>query len=71
MLIKLAKIRRKVVNNEVWYEQFKLRRVEDDLKEDSVRKAFKRGRIWLQDHDYTREYDGKVWFIDEPDRQDI
>jgi hypothetical protein len=21
----------------------------------------------LQDHDYTREYDGKAWFIDEPD----
>ena len=61
---------RKVVNSEVWYEQFKLRRAEDGLKEDSVRKAFKRGRIWLQDHDYTREYDGKAWFIDEPDGQD-
>ena len=42
----------------------------DDLKEDSVRKAFKRARNWLQDQDYTREYDGKAWFFDEPDRQD-
>lgn len=61
---------RKAVNSEVWYEQFKLRRAEDDLKEDSVRKAFKRARNWLQDHDYTREYGGKAWFFDEPDRQD-
>jgi hypothetical protein len=42
----------------------------DGLKEDSVRKVFNRARIWLQDHDYTREYDGKAWFIDEPDGQD-
>ena len=62
---------RKTANSEVWYEQFKLRRAEDDLKEDSVRKAFKRARNWLQDHDYTREYDGNVWYIDEPDRQDL
>ena len=41
------------------------------MKEDSVRKAFKRARNWLQDHDYTREYDGKAWLIDEPDRQPI
>ena len=53
------------MNGEGTFEQQR-----DDLKEDSVRKAFKRGRIWLQDHDYTREYDGKAWFIDEPDRQD-
>jgi hypothetical protein len=39
-------------------------------KTDSVRKAFKRGRDWLQDQDYTREYDGKAWFTDEPDGQD-
>ena len=62
---------RKVVNSEVWYEHFKLRRAEDDLKEDSVRKAFKRARNWLQDHDNTREYGGKAWFLDEPDRQPI
>jgi hypothetical protein len=44
--------------------------VEDTLKEDSVRKAFKRGRNWLQEHDYTGQYDCKAWFIDEPDGQD-
>ena len=62
---------RKVVNSDVWYEQFKLRRAGDDLKGDSVRKAFKRARNWLQDQDYTREYDDKAWFIDEADRQYI
>jgi len=62
---------RKIVNSEVWYEQFKLRRAEDGLKEDSVRKAFKRARNWLQDHNYTREYDHKIWFTDDADRQDI
>ena len=62
---------RKIVNSEVWYEQFTLRRAEDGLKEDSVRKAFKRARNWLQDHNYTREYDHKIWFADDADRQDI
>jgi hypothetical protein len=31
----------------------------------------RRARNWLQKHDYTREYDDKVWFIDETDGQDI
>ena len=33
--------------------------------------AFKRARNWLQDHNYTREYDQKIWFADDADRQDI
>jgi hypothetical protein len=36
-----------------------MRRASDDVQEDSNRKAFKRARNWLQDQDYTREYDGK------------
>ena len=62
---------RKVVNSEAWYREFKMRRASDHVQEDSNRKAFKRARDWLQDHDYTREYDDKVWLIDEADRQDI
>ena len=53
-----------------WYREFQMRRASDDVQEDSNRKAFKRARNWLQDQDYTREYDNKVWFIDETDRQD-
>ena len=54
-----------------WYHEFQMRRAGDDVQEDSTRKAFNRSRNWLQEHDYTREYDDKVWFIDETDRQDI
>jgi RecA-family ATPase len=61
---------RKIVNSEAWYLEFQMRRASDNVKEDNNRKAFKRARNWLQEHDYTREYDDKVWFIDEPDRQD-
>ena len=62
---------RRVVNAKAWYDEFKLRRANDDVKEDSLRTAFKRARNWLQDQDFTREYDDKVWFIDEADRKDI
>ena len=62
---------RRVVNVKAWYDEFKLRRANDEVKEDSIRSAFKRARNWLKDQDYTREYDDKVWFIDEADRQDI
>ena len=62
---------RKVVNSEAWYREFQMRRASDHVQEDSNRKAFKRARDWLQDYDYTREYDDKVWLIDEADRQDI
>ena len=62
---------RRIVSADKWYREFQMRRASDDVQEDSNRKAFKRARNWLQDQDYTREYDGKVWFIDETDRQDI
>ncbi|MEN8746848.1 hypothetical protein [Marivita sp.] len=62
---------RRIVSADDWYREFQMRRAEDDVLEDSTRKAFKRARNWLQEHDYTREYDDKVWFIDETDGQDI
>ena len=62
---------RSIVSADEWYREFTMRRASEDVKEDSNRKAFKRARNWLQDQDYTREYDDKVWFIDETDRQDI
>jgi hypothetical protein len=31
----------------------------------------KRAQNWFQDHGYTREHDGKVWFVDKPGEQDI
>lgn|GEM_PF-659478 len=61
----------RVVSAEGWYHEFEMRRAGNEVQDDSNRKAFKRARNWLQDHDYTREYDDKVWFIDETDRQDI
>ena len=61
---------RQVVSAPIWYDEFKLRRAEDGVTGDSVRKAFTRARNWLQDNDYTREYDDDVWLIEEPDRQD-
>ena len=45
---------RRVVNAKAWYDEFKLRRANDDVKEDSLRTAFKRARNWLQDQDFTR-----------------
>jgi hypothetical protein len=62
---------RRIVSADDWYREFQMRRAEDDVREDSTRKAFKRARNWLQEHDYTREYDDKVWFIDATDGQDI
>ncbi|CRK75574.1 hypothetical protein NIG5292_01624 [Nereida ignava] len=61
---------RRIVSTDEWYREFQMRRAKDGVQEDSNRKAFNRSRNWLQDQDYTREYDGKVWFIDETDRQD-
>ena len=60
-----------MVSAEGWYHEFEMRRAGNEVQDDSNRKAFKRASNWLQDHDYTREYDDKVWFIDETDRQDI
>ena len=61
---------RQVVDASLWYDDFKLLRADDDAKPDTVRKSFKRARNWLQDNHYTREYENKIWFIDDPDGQD-
>lgn len=61
---------RRIVSTEEWYREFQMRRASDDIQDESNRKAFKRAHNWLQDQDYTRECDDKVWFIDETDRQD-
>ena len=61
---------RPVVEASLWYDDFKLRRADDDAKPDAVRKSFNRARDWLQEHDYIREYENKIWFIDDPDGQD-
>ena len=63
--------KRRTVSADDWYREFQMRRAGDDVQEVSTRKAFKRAHNWLQDQDYTREYDNKVWFIDEADRLDI
>ncbi|MDA8829569.1 helicase RepA family protein [Planktomarina temperata] len=60
---------RQVVEASLWYDGFKLRR-SDDAKPDAVRKSFNRARDWLQANDYIREYENKIWFIDDPDGQD-
>jgi len=46
------------------------RRSNDDAKPDAIRKSFNRARGKLQEYDYIREYENKIWCIDEPDRQD-
>ena len=61
---------RQVVDASLWFENFKLRRAYDDAKPDAVRKSFNRARDWLQANDYIREYENKIWFIDDPDGQD-
>ena len=61
---------RQVVDASLWFEDFKLRRADDDAKPDAVRKGFNRARDWLQANDYIREYENKIWFIDAPDGQD-
>ena len=61
---------RQVVDASLWFEDFKLRRADDDAKPDAVRKSFNRARDWLQANDYIREYENKIWFIDDPDGQD-
>jgi hypothetical protein len=61
---------RQVVEAEQWFAEFKLRRSEDGTKPEAVRKSFNRARDWLQAYDYIREYENKIWFIDDPDRQD-
>ena len=61
---------RPVVEASLWYDDFKLRRADDDAKQDTVRKSFNRARDWLQEHDYIREYENKIWFIDNPDGQE-
>ena len=61
---------RKIVDDEHWFNAFKLRRSNDDAKPDAIRKSFNRARGKLQEYDYIREYENKIWCIDEPDRQD-
>ena len=61
---------RQVVDASLWFEDFKLRRADDDAKPDAIRKSFNRARDWLQANDYIREYENKIWFIDDPDGQD-
>ena len=61
---------RQVVDAGLWFEDFKLRRADDDAKPDAIRKSFNRARDWLQANDYIREYENKIWFIDDPDVHD-
>ncbi len=61
---------RQVVEASLWYDGFKLQRSDDAATSDAVRKSFNRARDWLQANDYIREYENKIWCIDDPDRQD-
>ena len=61
---------RKVVEAIHWHSEFKLRRASDKTTSEAMRKSFNRARVWLQANDYVREYEDKIWFIDDPDRQD-
>jgi hypothetical protein len=61
---------RKVVEAIHWYPEFKLRRASDKTTSEAMRKSFNRARDWLQANDYVREYEDKIWLIDDPDRQD-
>ena len=61
---------RKIVDDNHWLDEFKLRRSDDNAKPDAIRKSFNRARGKLQEYDYIREYESKIWCIDEPDRQD-
>ena len=61
---------RKVVEATHCYSEFKLRRASDKITSEAMRKSFNRARDWLQANDYVREYEDKIWFIDDPDRQD-
>ena len=61
---------RKIVDDEHWFNAFKLRRSNDEAKQDAIRKSFNRARGKLQEYDYIREYENKIWCIDEPDGQD-
>jgi len=61
---------RLVVDASLWFEDFKLRRADDDATPDAVRKSFNRARDWLQANDYIRENENKIWFIDTTDGQD-
>jgi hypothetical protein len=58
---------RKVVEATDWYSEFKLRRASDKTTSEAMRKSFNRARDWLQSNDYVREYEDKIWFIDDPD----
>ena len=69
-LLAQPKSMRSIIDANLWYDDFKLRRAEDDAKPDAVRKGFNRARDWLQANDYIREYENKIWCIDDPDRQD-
>ena len=61
---------RKIVEATYCYSEFKLRRASDKTTPKAMRKSFNRARDWLQANDYVREYEDKIWFIDDPDRQD-
>jgi hypothetical protein len=60
---------RQVVGSDHWYAEFRLRRG-IEVKPETIRKSFSRARDWLQEYNYIREYEDKIWFIDDPDRQD-
>ena len=61
---------RKIIEDSLWYDEFKLRRSDDATTSDAVRKSFNRARDWLQANDYIGENENKIWFIDDPDGQD-
>ena len=61
---------RKVIEDSLWYDEFKLRRSDDATTSDAVRKSFNRARDWLQANDYIGENENKIWFIDATDGQD-
>ena len=61
---------RKIVNDNHWLDAFKLRRSDNVVTTDAIRKSFNRVMGKLQEYDYIREYKNKIWCIDEPDGQD-
>ena len=62
--------KRQVVDASLWYNEFQLRRDANSPTLEAVRRSFDRARKVLQEEDYIREYENKVWFIDDPDGQD-
>jgi hypothetical protein len=54
---------RQVVDANLCYDEFKLGRADDTAKPEAIRKRFNRARDWLQENDYIRKYEDKIWFI--------